>query len=204
MDAPTHCRITIETLLDYIDDRADERTREEVRAHVDADCPRCAPQVAALQRLMPALREAMRYQAPEPVVERAKAIYRERFRKPARMPLIARLISDSRTGFAFAGARGAERTGIRMVFATEEHDIDLWHEPESEGTWYIIGQAVARNTGQAIVPDLAELTSDSGEKIEATAEAGEFHLSDVPPGTYRLSLALEQADIVLQDVKVGE
>src|SRR5689334_18725550 len=70
MDAPRHCRITIESLLDYIDDRADEKIREEVHRHLDAGCPRCAPQVAALQRLLPALREAMRYQAPESVIAR--------------------------------------------------------------------------------------------------------------------------------------
>lgn len=203
MDSPRNCRISLETLLDYLEGRTAEAAGREIATHLESGCARCTPQVAELQRLLPVMREAYEYEAPASVVERAKAIHRERFVKPTRISLIGRLISDSRAGFAMAGARGAERAGVRMVFATDDHDIDLWQEREPGGSWYVIGQAVVRSSGNALTPDAVELLTPSGIVSEATAEADEFHLADVPAGSYDLRLVLGDTDIILPNVTVG-
>ena len=204
MDLPKRCRVSLEAILDYIGCQADEISRREVQAHLDGNCSRCSSQLYEMQRLLPAMRASVEHHAPATVLERAKAIHRDRFRMPARVPLFARLISDSRAGLALAGARGAERSGVRMVYDTDDHEIDLWQERETGEAWYLIGQVVDRNSGVAIVPQSAILTLQTQDAIAATSEAGEFHLADVPAGRHDLRITIGEVDIVLAHVAVGE
>ena len=197
------CDMKFETLVDYREGRLDAAQAEQVRAHLDIGCEQCRQQLARMERSLSALREVDRFHAPQAAVERARALFRERFRKPERPPLLARLVFDSRTQPAFAAARGVGSAAIQTLFATETHEIDLWQE-QTEGTlWYLIGQVLPREGEEAVAPESAVFTDAEGNRLEARLEGDEFHAPELPAGVYQLDLRLGETEIVLPEVVVG-
>jgi anti-sigma factor RsiW len=198
------CGISFEALVDYHDGRADAATVARVRAHLDAGCALCQSRLNQLAHDLVALREAVRAdQVPDAWVERARQLHRDRFRRPARPSWFARLVFDSRATPSLAGARGEESQAFQLLYSTEEFDLDVWQERAGEDRWHLIGQVLPRQGGGALTPDAATLTSPAGDTWSATLEAGEFHFTDVPSGSYWLSLDIDQAQLVVPEVTVG-
>lgn len=196
------CGITFETLVDLQEMRLDEQTTARVQAHLEAGCPECAARLAQIARTFSALAQAERIHAPESALERARALYRERFRAPERPSLLARLLFDGRGQLALAGARGASAEAFHLVYQAKPYDIDLWQELTEEGGWYIMGQAL-RSEGEAVTPETVTLVADNGETRTATQEEGEFHLDAVEAGVYRLEVNLPDAQIIVPDLSIG-
>lgn len=99
-----------------------------------------------------------------------------------------------------AGLRSAGSNTRQLVFSAEGRDIDLRIAPS--GAHFAVD-------GQVLGPDdngVVALTSESAATAiyEAPLDAlGEFHLADVAPGCYRLSLLLAGHEIVLPPFEVG-
>lgn len=195
------CNIALETLLDYREGRLDAEATTRTQAHV-AGCAHCAERLPQIERLFATLQEAERYHAPQSAIEKAQALYRERFRAPERTSLLARLRFDGRANFAFAGARGEAGTSYRMVYSVEGYDLELWHEREENGQWAILGQAL-RAEGEAVTPEAVMLLAENGTRREAVQDSGEFHLEAIPQGVYRLEIALPDAQIVVAELPIG-
>jgi hypothetical protein len=200
------CPIPFETLLDYHEERLDGAETLRVRAHVDAGCAACDERLALMGRAAAVMRGADAVHAPEHVLQRAREIYRERFRKPARQSFIARLLFDSRSaqpGLAAAGARGAAEASVQTLYSTDAHDVDLFQEAGPEGRWYVIGQVLPREGGAPLAARSVTLLAAEGGVIEASREGSEFHLAEVPAGACDIRVRLDEDEIVLRDVKVG-
>jgi len=192
-----------EWLVDFYEGRTEEAAAAEIRAHLAAGCPVCEANLARLGRMLSALQAGDLLHVSESTLDRARALYRERFRVPSRPALIARLVFDSRTDLAFAGARGGGEQAFQRLYCTDAHDIDLWQERTETGEWYLIGQALPKSGGQALAPEEALLTAADGRTLTAALDAREFHFPSVPPGVYALRLRLEGSEIILPDVVVG-
>lgn len=199
------CRMPFERLVDYREGHADAATVAEVRAHLGQGCAACEATLARLERTVSALRAGDLLHAPGSALERARALYRERFRAPVRPTLLARLVFDSRVNLAFAGARGGEEQAFQRLYSTDAHDIDLWQERTEMGGWYLIGQTLPKAGGEACSLVSATLTAADGRALDARIEAGEFHFPSVPPGVYQLTLRLPEPEreIIVPDVEVG-
>lgn len=196
------CGIPFELLVDYREGRATTDASRQVQSHLASGCDACAEHMARLERLLSVLPEAQRVHAPEAAVERARALFRERFRAPARMTLLARLTLDSRGAGALSAARG-EAQPRQILYETDEYDLDLWEESVADGEWYLIGQVLPKSGAGTIAPESAVLTSAEGTEMRATAEGDEFHLPSVRAGIYQLRLRLGDTEIYIPDVTVG-
>jgi len=118
-----------------------------------------------------------------------------------RQRVLAVLSFDSWAQSALAaGLRSTGSATRQLVFSAEGRDIDLRIAPSGERF------AVK---GQVLGPDDSGAVALTPEPVEATVyEApldalGEFHLADVAPGRYRLSLLLAGHEIVLPPFEVG-
>lgn len=203
-----HCGIAVETLADFQEGRAEERAAEQVRLHLDRNCAHCLQNLAWLQQTRETLREAHAVAVPETALTRAKAIFREQFRPtPVVHPIrawLATLEFDSRRNSpTLAGARGAKRDGIQLVYTTSVHDIELFQEPGEQGNWYMIGQVMPREAPDRIIPQEIVLTESGGARLIFRPDAEEFHLPAVPKGLYEIALRLAEGVITMPDVGVG-
>ncbi len=204
------CGIAFETLADYHEGKADASVSARIREHLDRDCLHCRQNLAWLERATGTLREAPFVQVPEAALERARALFRERYPSPATLPnplfaWLAQLQFDSRSSAPMlAGARGMKREGVQLVYSTEVHDIDLFQELSGEGTWYLIGQVMPRDGEATIVPQEVVLTERGGNRLTFAPESGEFHLPAIPEGIYDIALRLADGEITLPGVGIGQ
>ena len=202
------CGIALEILADYQEGRADTDAAEQVRGHLDRNCAHCLQNLVWLQHARENFREAYAVAVPEPALARAHSLFRERFR-PAVAPntivsWLASLQFDSRRNApAMAGARGAKRDGIQLVYTTNIHDIELFQEPGEAGNWYMIGQVMPREGDAKIVLEEIVLTERNGSRLRFTPDNAEFHLPAIPSGLYEIALRLKEGEITMPDVGVG-
>lgn len=197
------CGLPFEALIDYYEGRADDATVERVRTHLATGCQNCMTALARLERTLKAFREPGLIHAPVEALTRASALFRERFRKPERPSLLAQLLFDSRATPALTGARGEAETSRQRVYSTDVYDIDLWQEREGEN-WYLIGQVMPKQEGLEARPEAVTLLLADGTALTAVFENEEFHLNNIPAGNYTLRVRLDEAELVLPDVAVGD
>jgi hypothetical protein len=197
------CRMDYNTLLDYQEGRLDAATTERVRRHLQEGCTQCRRTLARLERLLSVLPEVDRLHAPASAIDRARVIYQECYHAPERQPLMARLVFDSRTNLAFAGARCDESDAFQRLYVTDMHTIDLWEEKADANLWYLVGQVLLRGGRETVTLKGATLTPPYGAPLTATLETEEFHIHVIPAGVYQLLLHLSEDEIVVPDVVVG-
>ena len=200
----SRCGMDFESLLDYYEGRADEATAARVREHLANGCKTCQQQLARVARTLDVLPELGRLPVPEQAMERARALYRDRFTRPERPSLLAQLVFDSRTNLALAGARGEESASLQQHYRTDHYDIDLWQEATEEKAWYLIGQALSTQGDAILRPDAVLLISPEGATQTARIEPREFHFDAVPEGRYTMIVQLGGVDVTLPDVLVGK
>ena len=198
------CNIAFETLADYHDGRTDAATSAVIRQHLETGCPNCQEGLSWLQGAARRIYETEQIQVPQRLLDRASALFRERFRPPVRVSWLARLLFDNRqAALSFAGARGASQESVQLAYSTDRHDIELFQEPTEEGAWYIIGQVMPKEGEATLIPREVVLTGSDSRQIVAAPQGEEFHLPSVPAGIYAVTLRLEEGDILLSDVVVG-
>lgn len=198
------CGIPWEQVLDVHEGRADEPTRARVAAHLAAHCPDCAAHLAQATRLTQNLGGEKFVHAPEAVLQNARALFRERFRAPVRVPLLARLVFDGRRQNALAGARGAEDASFHLLYAADDYEVDVWQERQEDADhWHLLGSVRFGASGETVAPVGVQLRVPDGSARAAALDAGEFHLAAVPPGICRITLSLPAAEIILPDLAVG-
>lgn len=196
------CAMSLGDLTDYQDGRADDAVRARVAAHLRDGCPACERHLAWLAAMAEGIRQSGQMVSPSYSLEPARALYRERMQPQERTRWIARLVFDSRAAPAAAALRSSNQAAFQQLYATDEHDVDLWCEPQADGTWYVIGQALPREGEEVPLPGGAELQSEGGEARAATLDGSEFHFEALPAGTYRVRIRLPQGDVVVPGVRL--
>jgi len=198
------CKMPFETLADYVEGRADAQATARVRQHLDAGCRQCRESLSWLEKAMGAIRETESVQVPAASLERARALFRERFRPaPARSSWLARLSFDGRLAPLPAMARGVSDEGFQLVYSAEEYDVDIWQEPTEAGDWYLIGQVLPHVTESRAVPLEVILAGAAQTVFTVRPDGEEFHFTAVPAGVYRMRLRLADGEMVIPDLTVG-
>ena len=149
------------------------------------------------------LRSAGNVVVPSSLLERSRALFRERFPAPQRTTWLPRLVFDSRQQMAMAGARGAGSASFQLIYRTDAFDIELWQDPLENDQWYIIGQILSQQSDAEIVPVSVALQSATNFKLTLTPETSEFHLPMVPAGIYQMTLGLSEGDLEISDLRIG-
>ena len=205
--ALSRCKVALKDLMDTLSGHADPQTSDRVRTHLAAGCVRCEAEAHWMTRVLSALREQPGPVPPDEALALAKARFRERYARPQRPTIFARLRFDGRTQTTLAFARGSRGRTVQMVYDTEGHDIELWQEEQEDGSWYLIGQVLPRQDHDAIQPELATLTASDGRTVRALAQTdsmNEFHFDEIPSGVYEILVRLTDQDVRLTDVVIGE
>jgi hypothetical protein len=189
-------------LLNAYEGRADEADIESVREHLAAGCVSCRQSWAWLERVLSASRGMDNVPVPEWPVARATALFRERYVKQERPPLLARLTFDSRSLPLPAFARGHQDSARHLIYSSDDYDVEVWQEAINQKTYYVIGQVLPKQDGSAIALQSVALTDSKGDTISITPQGGAFHFSAVA-GQYQVRLEMAEGVICLIDVIVG-
>ena len=203
------CDVDLALLVSYHHGLADAAVAEMVGAHIASGCKECRSRLEWLTAVQPALRDAsfLRSVAQSSGLEaatgRARSLFRERNTKPALPRVLAALMFDSRTSMSPSFARGESGEACQQIFATEEHNVELWQEHLSDGGWYLIGQVLPRYDGPALTPEAVTLSASGVEAYASETYGSEFHMSDVAEGEYEMCVRLASTEILLPTVMVG-
>jgi hypothetical protein len=197
----TSCDISLETLLNFLEHRLAPVELQRVEKHLATDCARCTAQRSAYEVLLRQLSES-RFEPPSlAALEEAKGLLRRRRPRTSAREWAARLVLPrSPQGLA---VRDGEAEPLPLLFETEEHDIDLWAEPDGAESYYVIGQVRSRESGRAEVPLLVRLFSLSApeqEQVILPDSVGEFHISALSAGRYAMVIGLATGTIRLDEV----
>lgn len=179
-----------------------EPTAEE-REHLAA-CERCAADLAWLERMIAVSRGAAGEEPPGHVVERVKALFRERRRQAAPAPRLvyALLRFDSAHSAPAFGLRAGADHKRQLLLSAEGYDIDLRIAP-AEGRWSIMGQLLPMTATARAAAGSAELLGAGGSVRAGLSELSEFILPPVRAGRYNLTISLDGSVILIPGLELG-
>jgi len=201
-------KITMELLVDHFENRLKPDLARQMQERVASDLE-AQSTLNWLTHLTPSLRAAVSTHELKPsasAIATVRQLYRDRQSqaRPASLStLAARLVFDSRRSVVPSGARGDLHANCQVVYSTDDHDVDLWQERLADGTWYLIGQVLPKNGGDAVLPRYGVLSRADDVTLLTETRDGEFFIPSAPQGRYDLCLELEDRRIVLGDVAVG-
>jgi hypothetical protein len=185
-------------LVDMVEGRLTHAEQEELRSHLAA-CPRCAADVAWLERVIGLMRADTAESPPAHVVAAAKRLFRPLAQPAApatRQQIFAALQFDSaRTPIAL-GRRAGAQAERQLLFAAASYLLDLRITPQDD-LWVISGQLLGAEDGRQV-----ELDGPAGITRAALNELSEFVLPPAPPGAYTLRLQLADLDITIAGLEV--
>jgi hypothetical protein len=191
--------IPFDQLADLAEGRLtpDEQTR--LQAHT-AICPRCAPQLAWLDRVIGLMR-ASDYEEPPGNLAGDIASEFDAYIPPATLSLRERIKAVLRFDSALlplaVGRRSGSSPERQLLFRAETLDLEVRITP-ADSAWEISGQVL-----NADVDGLAELHGPAGEARASLNEMGEFLLTPVLAGKYALILRLTTAEIEIPELEIG-
>ena len=186
-------------LVDLAEGRLTSDERAEAQPHLAA-CPRCAADVAWLERVIGLMRADTAEQPPAQVVAAAKRLFRPPAQPAAqatRQQLMATLQFDSARTPVALGRRAGAQTERQMLFVVSSYLLDLrvvQHGP----LWIVSGQLLGAEDGRQV-----ELEGPAGTAQAILNDLSEFALPPSPPGVYTLRLQLTDLDITIAGLEVG-
>jgi anti-sigma factor RsiW len=186
-------------LVDLAEGRLTSDERAEAQPHLAA-CPRCAADVAWLERVIGLMRADTAEQPPAQVVAAAKRLFRPPAQPAAqatRQQLMATLQFDSARTPVALGRRAGAQTERQMLFVVSSYLLDLrvvQHGP----LWIVSGQLLGAEDGRQV-----ELEGPAGTAQAILNDLSEFALPPSPPGAYTLRLQLTDLDITIAGLEVG-
>jgi hypothetical protein len=184
--------ISFVRLVDLVEGRFPPDDLAAARSHLAA-CPRCAAEVAWLERVINLMRTDTAEQPPAHAVAAAKRLFRPHVRRQ----LKAMLQFDSANAPAAIGRRAGAPAERQLLFAADDYLLDLRLVPQGS-LWAISGQLLGTTDVRKI-----DLNGPTGMEQAELNDLNEFVLPPLPPGTYTLRLQLIDFDIVVAGFEVG-
>jgi hypothetical protein len=119
-----------------------------------------------------------------------------------RQQVAATLKFDSWAGAPLAaGLRGLRSDTRQLLFSAEGRDVDLRITASGE-RFAMAGQVLGPDEAGSV--ELSPVASPTdAPRVAALDRMGEFHLADLAPGRYQLTLHAGDTDIVLPAIQVG-
>lgn len=194
--------IPFSQLDDYVEGHLPLDKRAELEAHIAA-CSQCSGEIAQLERLIGFMRTDTTQDAPLSVITRAVHLFRSipvlaPTSSSLRRRVLAVLHFDS-VGLAPAfGVRSGKPGARQLLFSTGVDEIDLRIEPAGQA-WLVSGQVL----GESTATGMAVLQGAAGTSETALNELSEFTLPPVQAGTYKLILNLTNADVEIDEIRIG-
>src|SRR5512136_2866312 len=130
--------IPFRRLADLLEGRLSPDEQAPLRAHV-ADCPRCAADVAWLERITGLMRTDASADAPPQVIARAVSLFRPRAAQPAPgllQRVVAALRFDSAQLPLAAGVRSGQPVARQLLYDAGGYELDLRVAPADEA-WIV-------------------------------------------------------------------
>lgn len=189
-------------LADYLDGDLALDKRVELEIHLSS-CPRCSGELARLQQIVELMRTDTSEDAPVPVIHRAIQLFQSRtVLTPTASSLRSRIqavLHFDSIGLSPAfGVRSASPSARQLLFHAGADEIDLRIEPNG-GTWLISGQVLSESSANG----KAVLQGATGTSEAALNELSEFILPPVQEGTYKLLFHLTNADVEINEIRIG-
>ncbi len=206
------CTISFEERLDFHEGSAASSIANKIRRHVAAGCTSCCDELQWMKDFMPVMGAAI-------ACNNAKVSDWALRRSVNIMPdvevqtqpgLIERLVSmatvvhDSRLCLSGqVAARDLSNASCHVVYQSNNVDIDVWQEPNHNGNWYLVGQALAKSGEPLSAPQSVMLVSSQRQSAVGMLDDSEFTFDSIRPGTYELRLSWNDNDIVVDGLTVG-
>jgi anti-sigma factor RsiW len=183
-------------LADLVESRLTPGEQIEVRQHLLA-CPRCAADVAWLERVIGLMRTDTAENPPAHAVDTVKRLLQPPAIPSARRQLAATLQFDSARTPSALGMRAGAQTERQMLFVVSSYLLDL-RIAQHGGLWTISGQLLGADKGRQI-----QLHGSAGTERAALNDLSEFTLPSSPPGNYTLIVQLTDLDITIAGLELG-
>jgi hypothetical protein len=152
-------------------------------------------------KLQSRFQDVASHSVPEPVIQRALAIFDSVERRPSlKERLLAALIFDSRNQPMLAGARDFHDSAFKLLYETPVAHVDLFCEREHDG-WRLSGQVLCDaypETGWRI-----ELVQETLHTSLAADDFGEFHFMNLSDGDYELHVQSVDRELVLPTIHLS-
>ena len=203
--------VGFERLIDYVDGRLSEEDQRLVSDHLEQGCKRCDADrrwyglVASLKGV------------PEPV-EPPAWVFRRAVRLFENKPqtesvgkraarAIARLMFDSLSQPALAGARSGGTSSRHLLYAVDDYSIDLRIDGTAETGLDLIGQVLSTSeSGFEGVAGIAIDLARQGETVSSTVtdEIGTFKMNRIDLGEYDLQIKARDMIIKVSDLPISQ
>ena len=191
-------------LVDLVEGRLARGERALVEAHVAA-CPRCAADVAWLERVIGLMRTDDSEAPPRHILAQVRRMFRAPAEPAAATPrrrIAAALQVDSARGPLAFGIRTGAAAERQMLFTAAEYDLDLRVAP-SGSLWQVSGQVLGTDDEQQAPLQTIELHGPAGAVRATLNSLSEFTLPPTPAGSYTLTLHLADIDIAIAELEIG-
>lgn len=203
--------MSVARLVDWVEGTLSTKEAAEVEASLAEGDEDTRSTLLCVQRFLAAAEEVQQAAPPPELRQALLEIFGPSPSRAVGSQLIQRiaavLTSDSWAGMAPVGVRGETAAPERhLAYSSAATDLVLDISPAPRGTFRIDGQ-VLPNTG---LPDTGSddfyvqlLAGDVEAAITLCDEIGEFTFEDLAPGTYRLVVGTDQAEIIVEPVELA-
>jgi anti-sigma factor RsiW len=185
--------VSLDRMADLARGRLPSAEEQSIHSHT-MSCAHCAALMTRIERIVAVTGADDTEDVPPHVVARSVRLMRQRsaaLQPPSRRRLIATLRFDSARVRVALGKRSRPSSARQVVFETGQHDVDVRIKSVAVG-WVVWGQLLGPVAGGQ-----AELQGPATVQTELNSQ-GEFSLSPVPPGTYTLTLRLDDVEIGME------
>lgn len=187
----------------------DHTTVDSAAAEHLALCPACRTEMGTLALLVREFAVAKRSQPTQAALQRYAALFTHVQQQESRLSawwqsLRAVLTWDSRQQAALQGVRSGAAIAYRLLFATDEAEIEMMVEPDRYH-FRVQAEIIGLN-GATPTPALVQWLDDAGNicyECEADAN-GRFQCTGIARGVYRLAITpLDGTVIEIEGMEIG-
>jgi len=201
---------SFENLIDYFDNAIEEPERTRVAAHLATGCLTCAESLTWYERVRLVSSSDDSVGPPEWVFKRAVRVFDtvQRPRIAERIgKLVASLVFDSFGSAALAGVRSSETVNRQLLYRAGNYNIDLQIAPVERKRADLVGQVLKEGEANFESVSGLNLVIEQGKESvysAVTNEMGEFKVSGMKYGVYKLRIELSEGHITVSDLPLVE
>ncbi|NOZ93695.1 MAG: hypothetical protein GXP47_03005 [Acidobacteria bacterium] len=177
-------------------------TREE-KEHL-ARCSRCRQALGSWEETLGALRELEQEEVSDLEAHRLRVLFRQLGPSPARRHWLARLVQPGPALSRATATRGTLTPSL-FEYRAGEMSLILHVAPSRDRGRYEIHGTIQAQGERPSGGGRVVLVSDEGfGDITEPDPFGEFHFDGVPTGRYNMSWTLDEGQVDVEDVVIGE
>jgi len=201
---------SFENLIDYFDNAIEEPDRTRVAAHLATGCLTCADSLTWYERVRLVASSDDSIGPPEWVSKRAVRVFDsvQRPRIAERIgKLVASLVFDSFGSPALAGVRSSETVNRQLLYRAGNYSIDLQIAPVERKRADLVGQVLKEGEANFESVSGLNLVIERGKELvysAVTNEMGEFKVSGMKYGVYKLRIESSEGHITVPDLPLDE